>query len=73
MSTGPGGPPRPASARQAKVTAGLAHRGDLEPVIVLIIQSPEHSSPVTVEISEQQARLLRTQLAVVIVEKPPAA
>lgn len=59
--SGPGGAP-PANVKPVKVQAGLAHRGD-ELVIVLIVESPEYLTPVTVPISAEQAWLLRGQLA----------
>lgn len=65
------GPERPPSVvRPTRVVAGLAHRGD-EEVIILIIDSPEFRVPVTVAITEEQARKLRAQLAAAMVELPP--
>jgi hypothetical protein len=68
--SGPGAPVNP-NRQTAKVAAGLATRGDDELVVVLIIEPPGYLGPVTVAITDEQARQLRAQLAAALVEKPP--
>ena len=65
--SGPGAPS--GITRPDKVIVGLAHRGDVL-VIALIIEKPEFLTPITVALTREQARLMMEQLAVALREMP---